>query len=137
MDDIENNMISDDKPESSNNLFPLYQFNIATIQGKIEAFTPSQKYIFLLTDRAEIYRIEMSNENSFRQAYSLDNLNSISNANTKRIWTDKIGNFALIKVDFFYYIFYIDKIYFLNTLSEKSNYDIVEAAFDRRNPKEL
>ena len=136
MDDIENNMISDDKPESSNNLFPLSQFKIPNIQAKIEAFSPSQKYIFLLTDHAEIYKINVDDESSFRQAYSLDNLNSISNANTKRIWTDKIGNFALIKVDFFYYIFYIDKIYFLNTLSEKSNYDIVEAAFDRRNPKD-
>ena len=77
MDDIENNMISDDKPESSNNLFPLSQFKIPNIQAKIEAFSPSQKYIFLLTDHAEIYKINVDDESSFRQAYSLDNLNSI------------------------------------------------------------
>lgn len=141
MDDIENNMISDDKPESSNNLFPLYQFNIATIQGKIEAFTPSQKYIFLLTDRAEIYRIEMSNENSFRQAYSLPNVTErLKNIKSTRIWTDKIGNFALIKVDNTYYLFYNEKVHLLEKISEKNNqnkgYDIVEVAFDRRALKE-
>ena len=104
MDDIENNMISYEKPESSNNLFPLNQFNTLTIQGKYEAFSPSQKYLFLLTERAEIYRLEMNNENSFRQAHSLPNLEKIPKEKMTKIWTDKIGNFALIKVDVSYYL---------------------------------
>ncbi len=136
MDDIENNMISYEKPESSNNLFPLNQFNTLTIQGKYEAFSPSQKYLFLLTERAEIYRLEMNNENSFRQAHSLPNLEKIPKEKMTKIWTDKIGNFALIKVDVSYYLFYKEKVYFLSQLSDKGTYDIVEAAFDRRNPKE-
>ena len=136
MDDIENNMISYEKPESSNNLFPLNQFNTLTIQGKYEAFSPSQKYLFLLTERAEIYRLEMNNENSFRQAHSLPNLEKIPKEKMTKIWTDKIGNFALIKVDVSYYLFYKEKVYFLTQLSDKGTYDIVEAAFDRRNPKE-
>ena len=113
MDDIENNMISYEKPESSNNLFPLNQFNTSTIQGKYEVFSPFQKYIFLLTERAEIYILEMNNEHSFRQAHSLPNLETITNVKMTKIWTDKIGNFALIKVHLSYYLFYTDKVYFL------------------------
>ncbi len=136
MDDIENNMMSNEKPESSNNFFQLYPFNTSTIQGKLEAFSPSQKYIFLLTERAEIFRIDMNDENSLRQAHSLPNLERLTNVNMTKIWTDKIGNFALIKVDLFYYLFFDKKVILLSQLSEKGSYDIVEAAFDRRNPKE-
>ena len=152
-DDDMKNFFQDDRPESPNNLFALFRYSIDGIQPEILAFEVINDYIFILTKNAEFYKININqNKNFMKTPYQIPGVqiqtqDSKSTIN-ERIWVDKNGNFAIIKMQEKYY-FFKDKIYQLTYLNEKSienkekydnnnkehekKNDFIEFIFDRRN----
>ena len=145
------NFFQDDRPESPNNFFSLFRYSIDGIQSDIRVFEVINDYIFLLTENAEFYKININqNKNFMKTPYPIPGVQiqkqDIISPINERIWVEKNGNFAIIKMQEKYF-FFKDKIYQLTHLNEKyienkekyDNYnkdykiDFIEFAFDRRN----
>ena len=154
MDDEDmKDFFQDDGPECPNNLFALFRYSLDGIQG-IRVFEVINDYIFILNEMAEFYKFNINhNKNFIKTPFPIPGVH-IKDFNTtinERIWVDKNGNFAIIKIQEKYF-FFKDKIYQLTHLNEKyfenkekyDNYnkdnkdnekkiDFIEFSFDRRN----
>lgn len=79
INDIESNLLSDDKHESTSDLFELIKFNtnnIHNLQSEILAVASSKQFTFIVTKKAEIFKYKLNDLDSLNYAYSLKpNLN--------------------------------------------------------------
>ena len=147
MDDDIKNFFQDDRPENPNNLFALYRYSLDGVQAGIRAFEVISDYIFVLTDTAEFYKININqNKNYMKTPFSLPGVSAqdFKLSKFEKIWVDKYGNYAIIKFNEKYF-FFKDKIYLLNHLNQKfiennenkdkenETLNCVEFCFDRRN----
>ena len=121
MDDDIKNFFQDDRPENPNNLFALYRYSLDGVQAGIRAFEVINDYIFVLTDTAEFYKININqNKNYMKTPFSLPGVSAqdFKLSKFEKIWVDKYGNYAIIKFNEKYF-FFKDKIYLLNHLNQK------------------
>ena len=147
INDIESNLQSDEKHESTSDLFELKKFktnNIHNLQSEILAVASSKKFTFIVTKKAEVFKYQVNNLDSLNYAYSLKpNLNiEIPEEKKKKfnddlvhIWTDRIGNHTIIKFDHrcFYFNNKIQNPFELISLND---IEIYAVAFDERNADE-
>ena len=115
-DDDMNNFFQDDRPECPNNLFALFRYSIDGIQPEILAFEVINDYIFILTKNAEFYKININqNKNFMKTPYQIPGVQiqtqDLKSTINERIWVDKNGNFAIIKIQEKYFFL---KIKFIN-----------------------
>ena len=60
LDDLESNIIKEEKSESTSNKFPLSRFSLPVSQQNVNilSMSTSKRFIYLVTDRSELLRIE-------------------------------------------------------------------------------
>ena len=73
LDDLESNILQEDKVESTSNKFALNRFNLPLSQQNVNilSMSTSKKYIYLVTDRSELLRIESDTLKPIQQAYTI------------------------------------------------------------------
>ena len=147
INDIESNLLSDDKHESTSDLFELIKFNtnnIHNLQSEILVVASSKQFTFIVTKKAEIFKYKLNDLDSLNYAYSLKpNLNiEIPEEKKKKfnddlvhIWTDQLGNHVIIKFE--HRCFYFNKL-LQNPfeLVSLNDIEIYAVAFDERNKDE-
>ena len=116
INDLESNINQSGDMESTSNKFPLKKlyFNLPGFQSNINilCMSISKKYIFLLTDRAELLRIESNTLKPDNQAYTIrsdDKSQGNFKENFTKIWTDRAGNHSIIR--------FSGKIYYFNSMT--------------------
>ena len=115
INDLESNLQTENI-ESTSDKFPIKQFNfnLPGVQQNLNILTmsTSKKYIYLITDHAELLSIESKSLNPIHQAYSIRSTDTTSKGNFRenltRIWTDRAGNHSIIRLG--------GKIYYFNCL---------------------
>ena len=112
INDLESNISTTGDMESTSDKFPLkrFNFNLPGLQSNLNilCMSSSKKYIFLLTDRAELLRIESNTLKPENQAYTIrsdDTSQGHFKENFTKIWTDRAGNHSIIRFSgkIFYY----------------------------------
>ena len=110
LDDLEDNIMKEENPQSTSDIYPLERFNLPNYQGKIVSMSSSKKYCYFVTDIGELFRLKSNDLSSLNQAHKLRPESSKSN-NFKekftKIWTDKAGNHSIIR--------YKNSIYYFNS----------------------
>ena len=100
LDDLEDNIMKEENPQSTSDIYPLERFNLPNYQGKIVSMSSSKKYCYFVTDIGELFRLKSNDLSSLNQAHKLRPESSKSN-NFKekftKIWTDKAGNNSIIR----------------------------------------
>ena len=136
IDDLESNLLNEDKVASTSNKFFLETFYLPRTQQNtsILSMSKSKRYIYLVTGKFELLRIESDTLKPIEQAYTIPASNSGKNfyENFTKIWTDREGNHSIIRAN--------GGIYYFNSLGSvvkelKSFKDIEVCAvgFDDRN----
>ena len=101
LDDLEENIMKEENPQSTSDRFPLKKFNLPNFQGKIVSMSSSKKYIYFVTDIGELFRLKSNDLSSLNQAYKIRPESSKSSTTFKekftKIWTDKAGNHSIIR----------------------------------------
>ena len=74
LDDLETNILQEDKVESTSDKFSLSHFNLPASQQNVNilSMSSSKKYIFLVTDRSELLLIESETLRPIQQAYTIE-----------------------------------------------------------------
>ena len=74
LDDLETNILQEDKVESTSNKFALKQFNLPPSQPNVTilSMSSSKKYIYLVTDRSELLLIESETLKPLQQAFTIE-----------------------------------------------------------------
>ena len=141
INDLESNIMKIDNTECTTDKFPLKHINFPGLQDNtnILCMSSSKKFIFLITERAELLAIESKTLNPVRQAYSILSDQSTPsgssikfNENLTKIWTDRSGNHSIIRFG--------GKIYYFNSsytnIKELNNFkgkEITAIGFDDTN----
>ena len=101
LDDLESNIIKEEKAESTSNKFPLSRFNLPLSQQNVNvlSMSTSKKYIYLVTERSELLRFESETLKPIQQAFNIDPPQSPPKfyQNLTKIWTDREGNHSIIR----------------------------------------
>ena len=81
LDDLESKILQEDKVESTSDKFPLNRFNLPATQQNINilCMSSSRKYIYLVTERSELLRVESDTLRTIQQAYTIPQPESIPN----------------------------------------------------------
>lgn len=136
LDDLETNLLQEDKVESTSNKFALDIFNLPISQRnvKILSNSTSKNFIYLVTERSELLRIESQSLRPIEQAYTIESPQVQGNFHEyfTKIWTDREGNHSIIR--------YNRGLYYFNgsgtTVKELINFNGIEicaVGFDDRN----
>ena len=139
INDLESNILETNKIETTSDKFPLKPFNFE-LPGQpnlnILSMSTSKKYIYIVTDRAELLCIESKTLKPIYQAYSFranDMPNQIHfKENFTRIWTDRAGNHSIIRFNekLFYFNVAGKDVKELNNFKDK---EICAIGFDDSN----
>ena len=136
LDDLESKILQEDKVESTSDKFPLNRFNLPATQQNINilCMSSSRKYIYLVTERSELLRVESDTLRTIQQAYTIPQPESIPNfhENLTKIWTDRNGNHSIIRYNrgIFYFNSAGSNVKELQSLKGK---EICAVGFDDRN----
>ena len=136
LDDLESNILQEDKVESTSNKFALNRFNLPLSQQNVNilSMSTSKKYIYLVTDRSELLRIESDTLKPIQQAYTIPTPENTTKfyENLTKIWTDRGGNHSIIR--------YNRGVYYFNSsgtivkeLKSFKGKEICAVGFDDRN----
>ena len=116
INDLESNITQTGDMESTSDKFSLkkFNFNLPGFQSNINilCMSVSKKYIFLLTDRGDLLRIESNTLKPDNQAYTIrsdDKSKGNFKENFTKIWTDRAGNHCIIR--------FSGKIYYFNGIT--------------------
>ena len=136
LDDLESNIMKEDKVESTSNKFALNRFNLPGSQQNVNilSMSSSKKYIYLVTDHSELLRIESDTLKPIQQAYTIPNPETIPkfNENLTKIWTDREGNHSIIRYN--RGIFYFNSSgTIVKELKSFKGIEICAVGFDDRN----
>ena len=101
LDDLESNIIKEEKSESTSNKFPLSRFSLPVSQQNVNilSMSTSKRFIYLVTDRSELLRIESESLKLLQQAFNIDPPQTPPKfyENLTKIWTDREGNHSIIR----------------------------------------
>ena len=101
LDDLEDNIMKEENPQSTSDKFPLKRFSLPNFQGKIVSMSSSKKYLYFVTDIGELFRLKSNDLSSLNQAHKLRPETSKQSTQFKekfiKIWTDKAGNHSIIR----------------------------------------
>ena len=141
INDLESNILETDNIESTSDKFPLKR--VEKLPGNqqninIICMSTSKRYIYILTDHAELLCLESSTLRPIDKSFSI-NSNDINNPISKpfkenftRIWTDREGNHSIIR--------FSGRIYYFNingsTMKELNMFkgiEICAVSFDDNN----
>ena len=136
LDDLESKILQEDKVESTSDKFALNRFNLPMSQQNINilSMSSSKRYIYLVTERSELLRIESNTLKPIQQAYTIPNPETKPKfyENLTKIWTDRNGNHSIIR--------YNRGIFYFNSngtmVKELKNFrgiEICTVGFDDRN----
>ena len=110
-DDLEENLIKEEKLKSASDQFPFLKLNLPNYQGKILSMSSSKKYLYFVTDIGELFRLKSGDLSSLNQAYKIRPESSKSYPPFKekltKIWTDMAGNHSIIR--------YKNSVYYFNS----------------------
>ena len=138
LDDLEENIMKEENPQSTSDRFPLKKFNLPNFQGKIVSMSSSKKYLYFVTDIGELFRLKSNDLSSLNQAYKIRPESSKSSTTFKekftKIWTDKAGNHSIIRFKNSIYYFNSDSgiVKELPTLKEKQ-IEVCSVGFNENN----
>ena len=139
IDDLETNLLQEDKSESSSGKFALTHFNLPDSQQNqkdvnILSMSSSQKYIFLVTSKSELLLIESDTLKPVQLAFSIGkSLNTSQfNENITKIWTDRAGNHSIIRHNKGIYYFNSSGN-FVKELTSLRGVEVCAVGFDDRN----
>ena len=137
IEDLESNMQTNDI-ESSSDKFPMIKCELPGDQQAVNilSMSSSKKYLYLITDNAEILCIDSKTLNPIQQSFSITSPSSSDSAPFKekitKIWTDREGNHNIIR--------YKEKIYYFNMLFNQAkeldsfkNIEICAVGFNDKN----
>ena len=141
INDLESNIMRTDNTECTSDKFPLKRIYFPGLQDNtnILCMSSSKKFIFLITDRAELLAIESKTLNPVRQAFSILSDQGTPSGSTihfkenlTKIWTDRAGNHSIIR--------FSGKVYYFNSsytnVKELNNFkgkEITAIGFDDNN----
>ena len=101
LDDLESNILREDKVESTSNKFLLESFHLPRYQQNISisSMSKSKQYIYLVTESSELLRIESDTLKPIEQAYTIPSSYSGQKyyEHFSKIWTDRGGNHSIIR----------------------------------------
>ena len=101
LDDLESKILQEDKVESTSDKFALNRFNLPMSQQNVNilSMSSSKKYIYLVTERSELLRIESNTLKPIQQAYTIPSPETRPKfyENLTKIWTDRSGNHSIIR----------------------------------------
>ena len=137
LEDLETNLLQEDKVESTSNKFALTHFNLPSSQPDLTilSMSSSKKYIYLVTNRSELLLIESETLKPIQQAFTIEKSQSYSNFNEKnitKIWTDRAGNHSIIRHNSGIYYFNSSGT-FVKELRCLKGIEVCAVAFDDRN----
>ena len=93
LDDLEDNIMKEENPQSTSDKFPLKRLNLPNFQGKIVSMSSSKKYLYFVTDIGELFRLKSNDLSSLNQAHKIrpesSKLSTSLNEKFTKIWTDK------------------------------------------------
>ena len=137
LDDLETNLMQEDKSESTSNKFSLTPFNLPGSPQNVNilSMSVSKKFIYLVTDHSELLRIESDTLKPIQQAYSMrpkDGKAGKFHEFFTKIWTDRAGNHSIIRDN--------GRIYYFNSfgsfvkeLDSLRGIEVCAVGFDDRN----
>ena len=136
LDDLESNIIKEEKAESTSNKFPLNRFNLPLSQQNVNvlSMSTSKKYIYLVTERSELLRFESETLKPIQQAFNIDPPQSPPNfyENLTKIWTDREGNHSIIRYNGGIYYFNSNGS-FVKELKSLNGIEVCAVGFDDAN----
>ena len=138
LDDLEDNIMKEENPQSTSDKFPLKRLNLPNFQGKIVSMSSSKKYLYFVTDIGELFRLKSNDLSSLNQAHKIRPESSKLTPKFKesftKIWTDKAGNHSIIRYKNSIYYFNSDGgiVKELNLLKEKQ-IEVCAVGFDENN----
>ena len=138
LDDLEDNIMKEENPQSTSDKFPLKRLNLPNFQGKIVSMSSSIKYLYFVTDIGELFRLKSNDLSSLNQAHKIRPESSKLTPKFKesftKIWTDKAGNHSIIRYKNSIYYFNSDGgiVKELNLLKEKQ-IEVCAVGFDENN----
>ena len=136
LDDLETNILQEDKVESTSNKFALKQFNLPPSQPNVTilSMSSSKKYIYLVTDRSELLLIESETLKPLQQAFTIEKAQNYEtfNENITKIWTDRAGNHSIIRHHNGIYYFNSSGS-FVKELRSLRGIEVCAVGFDDRN----
>ena len=101
LDDLEDNIMREENPQSTSDKFPLKRLSLPNFQGKIVSMSSSKKYLYFVTDIGELFRLKSNDLSSLNQAHKLRPETSKQSTQFKekftKIWTDNAGNHSIIR----------------------------------------
>ena len=136
LDDLETNILQEDKVESTSNKFALKQFNLPPSQPNVTilSMSSSKKYIYLVTDRSELLLIESETLRPVQQAFTIEKSQNYERfyENITKIWTDRAGNHSIIRHNRGIYYFNSSGSY-VKELKSLRGIEVCAVGFDDRN----
>ena len=136
LDDLETNILQEDKVESTSDKFSLSHFNLPASQQNVNilSMSSSKKYIFLVTDRSELLLIESETLRPIQQAYTIEKPETYGKfyENITKIWTDRAGNHSIIRHNRGIYYFNSSGSY-VKELQSLKGVEVCAVGFDDRN----
>ena len=138
LDDLEDNIMKEENPQSTSDKFPLKKLNLPNFQGKVVSMSSSKKYLYFVTDIGELFRLKSKDLSCLNQAYKIRPESSKSSPQFKeqftKVWTDKEGNHSIIR--------YKNSIYYFNSdssvvkelkLLKENQIEVCSVGFDENN----
>ena len=103
LDDLESNILQEEKVERTSNKFALKQFILPGSQQNVNilSMSISKKFTYVITDHSELLRIESESLRPIQQAYTIPSSGYGENfvENFTKIWTDRAGNHSIIRAN--------------------------------------
>ena len=139
LDDLESKILQEDKVESTSDKFALSRFNLPVSQQNVNilSMSSSKKYIYLVTERSELLRIESVSLKPIQQAYTIPSPETIPKfyEPLTKIWTDREGNHSIIRFNRGIYYFN-SKGTIVKELKSFKDIELCAVGFDDRNTNE-
>ena len=136
LDDLETNLLQEDKVESTSSKFSLNHFNLPPSQQNVTilSMSSSKKYIYLVTDRSELLLIESETLRPVQQAFTIEKSQNYERfyENITKIWTDRAGNHSIIRHNRGIYYFNSSGSY-VKELKSLRGIEVCAVGFDDRN----
>ena len=136
LDDLETNLLQEDKVESTSSKFALKHFNLPPSQQNVTilSMSSSKKYIYLVTDHSELLLIESETLKPVQQAFTIEKSQNYEkfNENITKIWTDRAGNHSIIRHNRGIYYFNSSGS-FVKELKSLRGIEVCAVGFDDRN----
>ena len=138
--DIESNIIQEEKPECTSDMFELQHWDFPSIQQDIVAMAVSSHFVYIMTKSNVVYRWKVGDLESLQQEYNLpmkdkekeDKSIRVCPEKLSSIFCDSEGNHAIIKHN--------NKMYYFNGTANKirelpglKGIEVYSIAFDDRN----